>query len=47
MPSFDRLMLEFDEPAVKNLLVDLDETSQSKGRRERSPGIVTRIDQHL
>ena len=31
-PSFERLMLEFDDPAVKNLLVDLDETSQSKGR---------------
>jgi DNA primase len=31
--SFGRLMLEFDEPTVKNLLVDLDETSQSKGRQ--------------
>jgi DNA primase len=36
-PSFDRLMLEFDEPAVKNLLVDLDETSQSKGQRASDP----------
>jgi DNA primase len=36
-PSFDRLMLEFDDPAVKNLLVDLDETSQSKGRRSSDP----------
>ncbi|MGA2059731.1 MAG: DNA primase [Thermoguttaceae bacterium] len=36
-PSFDRLMLEFDEPAVKNLLVDLDETSHSKGRRASDP----------
>jgi DNA primase len=31
--SFGRLMLEFDEPTVKNLLVELDETSQSKGRQ--------------
>ncbi len=36
-PTFDRLMLEFDEPAVKNLLVDLDETSQSKGKRASDP----------
>ena len=36
-PSFDRLMLEFDEPAVKNLLVKLDETSQSKGKRASDP----------
>jgi DNA primase len=31
--SFGRLMLEFDEPTIKNLLVELDETSQSKGRQ--------------
>lgn len=36
-PKFDRLMLEFDEPAVKNLLVELDETSQSKGKRAGDP----------
>jgi len=35
--SFGRLMLEFDEPAVKNLLVELDEISQSKGRRATDP----------
>ncbi|MGD0517862.1 MAG: DNA primase [Thermoguttaceae bacterium] len=35
--SFGRLMLEFDEPAVKNLLVELDETSQSKGRHATDP----------
>jgi len=29
-PDFDRLMLEFDDPATKNLLVDLDEEGQSK-----------------
>ena len=32
VPTFDRLMLEFDEPAMKNLLVELDETAQAKGR---------------
>ncbi len=36
-PSFDRLMLEFDEPAVKNLLVELDETGQSKGKHTSEP----------
>ena len=36
-PTFNRLMLEFDEPALKNLLVDLDETSQSKDRRASDP----------
>lgn len=35
--SFDRLMIQFDEPAVKNLLVELDETSQSKGNRTGDP----------
>jgi DNA primase len=29
-PDFDRLMLDFDEPAIKNLLVDLDERAQAK-----------------
>ena len=32
-PSFARLMLHFDEPAVKSLLVDLDETGQAKDRQ--------------
>ncbi len=36
-PSFDRLMLEFDEPAVKSLLVQLDEAGQSKGARAGNP----------
>ncbi|MGD0384100.1 MAG: hypothetical protein ABSA77_11300, partial [Thermoguttaceae bacterium] len=35
--SFDRLMLEFDEPTIKNLLVELDETSQSKGQHAADP----------
>ncbi|NLY00829.1 MAG: DNA primase [Rhodopirellula sp.] len=29
-PTFDRLMLEFDESAVKSLLVELDETGRAK-----------------
>jgi len=36
-PSFDRLMLEFDEPVMKNLLVELDEAVQSKGTRSSEP----------
>jgi len=36
-PTFDRLMLEFDEPAMKNLLVELDETGQAKGRPAADP----------
>jgi DNA primase len=31
-PTFDRLMLELDEPALKSLLVDLDESGQAKRR---------------
>jgi DNA primase len=30
-PTFDRLMIEFDDPAMKNLLVEYDESGQSKG----------------
>jgi DNA primase len=30
-PSFDRLLLEFDDPRYKNLLVDLDEQGRAKG----------------
>lgn len=33
-PSFDRLMLEFDHPAVKSLLVELDEQGAAKGVRD-------------
>jgi DNA primase len=36
-PTFDRLMLEFDEPAVKSLLVELDEASRAKGERPGDP----------
>jgi DNA primase len=37
LPTFDRLMLEFDEPAFKNLLVALDEQGQAKGRATADP----------
>ena len=30
LPTFDRLMLEFDEPQMKNLLVELDEQGRAK-----------------
>src|SRR5580765_633161 len=33
-PDFDRLMLEFDDPATKSLLVDLDEEGQSKSAND-------------
>jgi DNA primase len=32
LPDFDRLMLEFDAPQVKNSLIDLDEGRRRKGR---------------
>jgi DNA primase len=32
LPDFDRLMLEFDAPEVKTLLIDLDEGRREKGR---------------
>ena len=37
LPTFDRLMLEFDEPALKSLLVELDEHGQAKGRSTTDP----------
>ncbi|MBN2476552.1 MAG: DNA primase [Pirellulales bacterium] len=36
-PTFDRLMLEFDDPAVKSLLVELDEAGRAKGERDAGP----------
>lgn len=33
-PDFDRLMLEFDDPATKSLLVDLDEEGRAKSATE-------------
>jgi len=37
VPSFERLMLEFDDPAIKNLLVDLDEHGRAKGGQVADP----------
>ena len=37
LPTFDRLMLEFDEPAIQSLLVDLDKSGQAKGRAAADP----------
>jgi DNA primase len=36
-PSFERLMLQFDQPAVKSLLVEMDEEFRAKGDREAEP----------
>lgn len=33
-PTFERLMLEFDDPAIKSLLVELDESGQAKAAAE-------------
>src|SRR5262249_23772607 len=33
-PSFDRLLLEFDDPHYKNVLVALDERGQAKGAHD-------------
>ncbi len=33
-PDFDRLMLEFDDPRMKNLLVEIDQQSRDKGGAE-------------
>jgi DNA primase len=37
VPSFDRLMLAIDEPAIKSLLVELDEGAQAKRTRGGDP----------
>ena len=37
VPEFDRLMLEFDSPEMKNLLVELDEKGRAKGRQTAEP----------
>ncbi len=41
-PSFDRLMLEFDQPAIKSLLVELDEGGRAKGTRDADPEALLR-----
>ena len=43
VPTFDRLMLEFDEPAMKSLLVESTRAAQATGQAVgRSRGIVER-----
>ena len=39
-PAFDRLMLEFDEPALKSLLVGIDETAQATGQPAADPDVL-------
>ncbi len=40
MPDFDRLMLEFDQANIKNLLVELDERGRAKGTHEGNPELI-------
>jgi len=40
-PSFERLMLEFDEPAMKSLLVELDETGRAKREKHAATDLET------
>ncbi len=40
VPTFDRLMLEFDEPAMKSLLVEFDENGRAKGRSMADPSVL-------
>jgi len=37
LPGFDRLILEFDDPSLKSLLVDLDEQGRAKGSQTADP----------
>ena len=37
LPGFERLILAFDDPALKSLLVDLDEQGRAKGSRMAEP----------
>jgi hypothetical protein len=37
LPDFDRLILEFDDPSLKSLLVDLDEQGRAKGSQMAEP----------
>jgi hypothetical protein len=42
LPDFDRLILEFDDPSLKSLLVDLDEQGRAKGSRMAEPAELFR-----
>ena len=47
-PDFPRLMLELDDPAIKNLLVELDESEQAKaGRFGELPALLEELIQTL
>lgn len=37
LPDFNRLLLEFDDPAIKNLLVELDEQGEAKSAADPAP----------
>jgi hypothetical protein len=37
LPTFDRLMLEFDEPTIQSLLVGVDERAQATGQPSADP----------
>jgi DNA primase len=39
-PSFDRLMLEFHQPAIQSLLVGIDETAQATGQVAADPELL-------
>ena len=39
-PTFDRLMLAFDQPAVQSLLVALDEAREAKAVRDAAPAAL-------
>ncbi len=39
-PSFDRLMLEYEEPIIQSLLVELDETAQATGQPSSDPQVL-------
>ncbi len=41
-PTFDRLMLEFEQPQIKSLLVELDERRRAKGTSDADPKALLR-----
>ncbi len=42
VPTFERLMLQFDDPVVKSLLVELDEQGQAKREHGADPEVLLR-----
>ena len=48
LPDFDRLILEFDDPSLKSLLVDLDEQGRAKGSRMAEPAdLLNELSKHF